>query len=77
MEMKHPKVLHGVRLYYCPEWNAFVTPRQCEANRAKPKPEEEEWRGEIVRKFCLSCPGAVALWQREQRKRSRRRRSLA
>jgi hypothetical protein len=76
MELKHPKVLHGVRANYCPVWSAFVTSRQCKANRALVTPEEEEERGEIVRKFCLSCPGVVVLWQREQRSSGRRRRSF-
>jgi hypothetical protein len=73
MEVKLPKTVHGVRLFHCPELNAFVTPKQCEASRAKLAFGDETREGVMARVFCLSCPGVQLVWQRARRRTMRHR----
>jgi hypothetical protein len=68
MEAKLPKTVHGVRLFHCPELNAFVSPKQCKANRAKLKLGDRTREGVMARVFCLSCPGVELVWERTRRR---------
>ena len=79
MMLAMTKRVHGLKLWRCSNFNAFILPGQCEKNRALakramngPSRRLEMMKGGLIetgenKLECLQCPGVVKRCMRERK----------